>query len=135
MLWLLSVPFLLGFGIVAFGTLRSCASMDGRRRWLRLVGAFLFFGGFLNFAVFWFIAVAIGGDAVDGRVSEGRYYLASHGQYTEVSERLYRYSYAHTVSTWITHPLGFLGWYLLYKSRQKRSGPKGTGRDDEIAGG
>ena len=95
---------------------------------------FFFLGGLLNLFVCWFVAVAIGGDAVIGRFSDGRYYLASHGKYTQVSETLYRYSYAHTVSTFITPPLAALGWYLLYRSEQKAKSSKASGWDDEIAG-
>jgi hypothetical protein len=126
MLWLSSVPILLVFGTVAFGALRSCASMDRRRCRLRLARAFLFFGGGLTFLVFWFVAVAIGGDAVNGRVSDGRHYVASHGKSIEVSETLYRYSYAYTVSTFITQPLALLGG--ISSIRPSRRGRVGTTR-------
>ena len=77
----------------------------------RLLSRLAFFAALLNFAVFWVVAVRLGGDAVNGRRQDGHFYLASHGKYTEVSERVFTYSRLHTYSVWITHPLAFLAAY------------------------
>jgi hypothetical protein len=37
-------------------------------RWLKSVGYFLFFLGIGNFLAFWVVVLAIGGDAVSGKV-------------------------------------------------------------------
>ncbi len=71
----------------------------------------LFVTALLNFAVFWVVAVCLGGDAVNGRIQDGHFYLANHGKYTEVSERVFDYSRWHVYSTWITHPLAFVAAY------------------------
>ena len=74
--------------------------------------------GLINFAAFGIIASLIGGDAVSGTVEQGRYYLASHGRLTEVTEAVFHYSLAHAISVFVTHPLAiaaigalqFLDW-------------------------
>jgi hypothetical protein len=63
---------------------------------------------FVNFASFWFIAVYIGGDAINGYAKDGHYFLASHGRFTEVSSAVWTYSYYHTISTWVTHASVFI---------------------------
>ena len=45
--------------------------------------------GLTSFAVFSIVAVAIGGDALNGHTSEGHYLLANHGKLTEVSYATY----------------------------------------------
>jgi len=90
--------------------------------WKRVVyvlGMLLFFGGLLNFIVFWHVSVAIGGDAAAGKFAGGKYFVASHGRLTEVSEATWRYSLAHARSIWITHPLGALGLILMYVASRK----------------
>jgi hypothetical protein len=69
------------------------------------------------------VAVYIGGDAVSGKIDGQTYYVSSHGKLTEVSEATWRYSYAHTASTWITHPLGALGWFLMYLTQPRKDSP------------
>jgi hypothetical protein len=65
----------------------------------------------VNFAVFIFIAMRIGGDALNGKVENGHYLLNSHGTYTEVSHRVFLYSQIHATTVFITHSLGFLVGY------------------------
>jgi hypothetical protein len=78
--------------------------------WLRVI----WFGALANFAVFWIVAVLNGGDAVSGREEGGRYFVSSHGHYTEISKAFFEYSLIHTRSVWFTHPLalGSLFWFL-----------------------
>jgi hypothetical protein len=61
-----------------------------------------------NFAVFWIVAVLIGGDAVNGYQQRGHYFLKSHGTVTEVSQAVFEYSKWHARSLFATHPLAFL---------------------------
>lgn len=65
--------------------------------------------GLLNFAAFFVVAVKLGGDAVNGHETAGRYFLASHGKMTEVSRNVFLYSKMHVYSLFITHPLAILG--------------------------
>jgi len=83
-------------------------------------GYTLFVIGFLNFTCFCIIAAVIGGDAVGHGPIDGKYYVSSHGRRTEVSRSVYEYSWYHTRSTWVTHPLMAVGWYLVYSEEKKR---------------
>lgn len=74
--------------------------------------------GVLNFLAFWIVAALIGGDALAGNSGDGRFYLSSHGQLTEVDQRVFLYSLAHAISIMFTHPMAiaaiaalqFLDW-------------------------
>jgi hypothetical protein len=48
-----------------------------------------------NFVIFVLVAVYIGGDAINGHVSEGRYFLAMNGRATETSAGVFAYSLWH----------------------------------------
>ena len=59
-----------------------------RRREKRAIKSiFAFF--VISFLAFWVISVTFGGDAVNGKIEDGRYYFGSHGEYTEVSRTAY----------------------------------------------
>lgn len=73
--------------------------------------------GVVNFVSFFVIAVAIGGDAMNGRTIDGHFYLANHGRLTEVSEAVYTYSLWHVRSVFVTHPLAMLTGYLANKMK------------------
>ena len=75
------------------------------------IGQLVFFGAMLNFVVFFVIAGHIGGDAVNGAVREGRFYVMNHGRYTEVSKQVFTYSRWHVYSIWVTHPLAIVAAY------------------------
>jgi hypothetical protein len=117
MIWFSLTLVLLILAYVAQGMVRRGLSFE-RLRWLYLFGVVLFAGALANFAIFWHIGVAIGGDALSGKAADGHYYVSSHGRFTEVPEWLYRYSRAHTVSTWVTYPLAVVGWLLMYRVKQ-----------------
>ena len=65
----------------------------------------------LNFVVFLIVAFHLGGDAVNGKVVGGHYYLfglqheSGHKGYTEVSETVFNYSRWHVYSIFVTWPL------------------------------
>ena len=88
--------------------------------WLRVVVII----AFANFASFWIIAVVSGGDALNGKREGDRYFLMSHGHYTEVSKSFFDYSRIHASSVLITHPGAMIGvaWYFL---RRKTHPPGG----------
>ncbi|HEX5823950.1 MAG TPA: hypothetical protein VFY18_05750 [Candidatus Limnocylindrales bacterium] len=72
--------------------------------------------GFINF--FWFFAesAALGGDALNGNVRAGHYFVGSHGSYTEVSEAAWTWSRVHGISVFITHPIAIAGMaYVLLR--------------------
>lgn len=90
--------------------------------------------GILNFVAFVIVAVAIGGDAVNGKAVGGHYYLASHGKLTEVSEAVYTYSLWHVRSVFVTHPLAMLTGYLANLEKKARKA-EGRSLDGNHVGG
>ncbi len=72
----------------------------------------------INFIAFMIISVKIGGDAISGKAEQGHYYLSEHGRETEVSYPVYLYSYIHTISVLITHPLALLAGFFLSKAKK-----------------
>lgn len=75
-----------------------------------------------NFAIFWIVGVAIGGDAINGKIVGSHFYLGSHGKLTEVSETIYTYSLWHARSLFITHPLAFVTGVLANKQKKAMRG-------------
>jgi hypothetical protein len=63
-------------------------------RVLKIVG----FLGALNFGAFLAVDFILGGDALNGKVEGGRYYLGNHGTFTEVSHAVFIYSACHACS-------------------------------------
>lgn len=100
-----------------------------RRRQLRaaaaMFGLFLFLAGMLNCGVFALVACVIGGDAMNGHIKNGRYYVRDKRRVTEVSRTVWMYSYYHARSIWITHPLCVLG-ALVMTSLSPRRTPRWT---------
>jgi hypothetical protein len=50
-----------------------------------------------NFVVYVLAATYLGGDAINGHVIEGHYFLGYKGRFTEVSRPIYLYSRWHTI--------------------------------------
>ena len=73
--------------------------------------------GFANFAWFYLESVTQGGDALNGFVRDGRYFLASHGALTEVSRATWEWSRFHALSVFVTHPLAIAGGAYFAFSR------------------
>jgi len=51
----------------------------------------------INLVLFFILTAYLGGDAINGKIIDGRYFLASHGRLTEVSHRVFVYSEVHSV--------------------------------------
>ena len=73
--------------------------------------------GVLNFIALWVVSIVIGGDAFNGAIVDGHFYLGSHGKFTEVDEATFTYSLWQVRSVFITHPLAMLAGYLAHKGR------------------
>ena len=71
--------------------------------------------GFINF--FWFIGESMSiGDAAQGRIVDGHYYLNNKGTYTEVTKAAWDWSVFHGASIVVTHPLALAGMaYLILR--------------------
>ena len=61
----------------------------------------------VNFGVFAGIAIWLGGDALNGKIEGGHYYLGEHGHFTEVSRQVFTYSRNHAQFMILTHILAF----------------------------
>jgi hypothetical protein len=123
---------------------RSTAEHDEvRRRWAGRLGGVLFVIAIINFLAFSLHTGSLGGSAFTGqRVvgwnsvsaggqqytegngpapvrAEGRYYVSSHGRYTQVTEQQWRAVRAHEITVYVTHPLCLLvgGALLAYSQR------------------
>lgn len=90
------------------------------RRWSKggrdrgeLLSGIMSVAAMINFYSFIFVDVLIGGDALNGRIVGGRYFLGSHGSYTEVSHRVFIYSECHAL-------LAMLGIAFLVGLARKR---------------
>lgn len=58
-----------------------------------------------------------GGDAVNGHIENGQYFLRDHGKVVEVSRAVYTYSYVHAVTVMIT-TLATFAVFLWWFGRQ-----------------
>jgi hypothetical protein len=86
------------------------------RSWLPWIALAAVVIGFANF--FWFMieSTRLGGDALNGFVRDGHYFVTSHGSATEVDRATYEWSRFHAVSVFVTHPLALVGMgYLLLR--------------------
>jgi hypothetical protein len=66
-----------------------------------------------NFAVYWFVAVYLGGDALHGMAKAGHYFVCSHGECTEVTPSVWHYSYWHAITALAGIVLVFLEMAIL----------------------
>ncbi|HZW74452.1 MAG TPA: hypothetical protein VFF43_12940 [Caldimonas sp.] len=67
----------------------------------------------LDFAAFAVTALVLGGDAINGKIEAGHFFLGSHGHYTEVSEHVFTYSKWHAYSVFAAYALTFFGGLVL----------------------
>ncbi|MCX5658250.1 MAG: hypothetical protein NTW19_00840 [Planctomycetota bacterium] len=99
--------------------------IDRSERWLKglnALGMALFCLALLNFLAFSIETIAIGGNAISGKVEGDRHFVADHGKYTQVSSQVWHWNRVHAISVWITHPIGILvgGGLMAYVNRQSR---------------
>jgi hypothetical protein len=89
-----------------------------------LVGAV----GLLSFLTFLAGAIYLGGDAVNGKVEGGRYYLygvrgeSGRRVYTEVSEPVFTYSRWHVYSNFVTWPFMMAAGFASNRYKKRLSG-------------
>ena len=88
-------------------------------RYFANLGPALFVIALLNFFVFANVALIIGGDAINGKIENGVYFVAGNGGLTKVSHSVWIYSYWHAISVFVTFPLGFLGMALYDRRKTK----------------
>ena len=60
-----------------------------------------------NFGAYVVVTLWLGGNAMNGKVEAGHYFLSNHDNFTEVGRGVFIYSYSHTVVTFIAMLLAF----------------------------
>jgi hypothetical protein len=84
--------------------------------------------GLLNFLIFVAGAIYLGGDAVNGKIEGGRYYLfgvrseSGRKVYTEVSKPVFTYSRWHVYSIFVTWPLVMVAGFASNRYKKRLSG-------------
>jgi len=74
---------------------------------LEKISGILFALAILNMLAFAVITSVIGGDAISGKIEDGRYYVSNRGKYTEVSQSVYTFSRIHIYSVVLMYALLF----------------------------
>jgi hypothetical protein len=80
----------------------------------------VFIVAIVNFVAFLIGAAVLRGDAVNGKMEAGRYYVADHGKLTEVSKVAFTYSRFHCYTLWVTHPMAIICALGCYASKQSK---------------
>ncbi len=73
-------------------------SYSKRAKWVVYPTAAL---AMLNFFAFFEGSIYLGGDALNGYVQAGHYFVCAHGRCSEVSSAIWHYSYWHAYSSFI----------------------------------
>ena len=81
---------------------------------VRSVGRTMFIIGLVNIVLLGVIGFSLGGHAGFGKVEEGRYYVAAHGQYSEVSRAAWTVGRGQEISLLATLPLMVAGFFMRY---------------------
>ena len=78
----------------------GAAALSVRRDWhtMKLIARVFVCLALLNLFAFMIHDAVIGGSAGIGKVQDGKYYVGSHGHYTEVSRAAFRFSWWHEAS-------------------------------------
>ena len=74
----------------------------------------------LNFGAWGIVNSVIHGDAVNGKIESGKYYVAMKGRYTEVSRGVYLYSYIHTCTNFVLFPATILSGLMDIRSNARK---------------
>jgi hypothetical protein len=109
---------------------RGHFSVDGKvgweDRWTHMTAfeRFLLVAALLNFIALFAAAMWLGGDAANGKIEHGRYFLGNRGHYHEVSAGVYYASLLHVLSLLITHPLGMFATWRGQKRAKRALNPE-----------
>jgi hypothetical protein len=88
----------------------------------------MFLVGWANFMIFMFVSLYVGGDAYNGKIEDGRYYLKSVRSkgspapepYKEVSGAIFRFSWLHAYTVFVTFPLGLLAAWAAHHLENRK---------------
>jgi len=94
--------------------------------WLRVIVVV----GIVNFAACLGMDSYFGGSALNGYQKGNKFYIGSHGRYTQVTEEFWDFSYVHGISMYATHLSIFVGLALFLNSARYK-----IGRTEQFAAG
>ncbi|MEJ2717434.1 MAG: hypothetical protein P8182_09895 [Deltaproteobacteria bacterium] len=75
----------------------------------------------INFGIWGIVTSVIHGDAINGKIVNGTYYVAMKGHYTKVSRNVYLYSYLHTCSQFVLFPALVLVGFIETIRRHRKA--------------
>ena len=104
-----------------FGTFGHTRELYAR---MNRVERWLVWAAIANFAALFVLSLALGGDALNGTVRNGHYYLGDHGRYTEVSKAVFQFSRVQTVSVFITHPMAIIASLSAFLRSRRQDDPE-----------
>jgi hypothetical protein len=90
---------------------------------MRILGYTMLAIGLLNFISFGIIMDVIGGDAAEGKIENGRYYVESHTHYREVSHAVFEFSMFDTCFWFSSFPLIVGGGFVLDRRNEDKDNP------------
>lgn len=88
-------------------------AMKTAKWWLPWLAVTVVALGFANFLAFFVESLALGGDALNGRMIDGHYFIASHGTYTEVTQAVWTLSRIHAIATFVSWPFVLISMAFL----------------------
>ncbi len=68
----------------------------------------------VNIACFWFHSLYLGGEAINGRIENGHYFVANHGRLTEVTEVQFTANKLHGLSVLVLFGIGLLANLIVF---------------------
>jgi hypothetical protein len=103
-------------------SLQNQAESANETKWskLRYLPHLIVYLGMLNFLLFFFSVLLLGGDGLNGKVDAGHYYLSDHGVYTEVIYPVYLLSRFWGITLFVTWPLVMLSALLAWGINHSR---------------
>jgi hypothetical protein len=73
----------------------------------------------VDFAAFVLVSIFIGGDAINGHILDGYYFVCMHDRCHEVAKAVFEYSRWHAISLFVSFPLAFLLSWLASQPKEK----------------
>ncbi len=73
----------------------------------------------VDFAAFVLVSMLIGGDAINGHMLDGYYFVCMYGRCHEVTRAAFEYSRWHAISLFISFPLSFLLSWLANQPKRR----------------
>jgi len=76
----------------------------------------------LSFGAWGVLTLVIHGDAINGKIENGKFYVAMKGMYTEVPWEVYLYSLVHTCTNFVLFPATIISGFLGLRATIRKPG-------------